>query len=50
MSAADLARQAGLPEERVSTVERGESIGDVHLYRRLARALRVDIEDLVPEP
>ncbi|KMO13924.1 helix-turn-helix transcriptional regulator [Methylobacterium platani] len=50
LSAAALARQADLPEEHVSAVERGESIGDVQLYRRLARALGVEIEDLVPDP
>ncbi len=49
LSAADLARRAGAPEENVSAIERGESIGDVQLYRRLARALGVEIEDLVPE-
>ncbi|SEO73408.1 DNA-binding transcriptional regulator, XRE-family HTH domain [Methylobacterium sp. ap11] len=49
MDAAELARQAGAPEEHVGAVERGESIGDVQLYRRLARALRVEIEDLVPD-
>ncbi|AWB19835.1 XRE family transcriptional regulator [Methylobacterium currus] len=50
LSAAQLARHAGVPEERLGAVERGESIGDVQLYRRLARALGVEIEDLVPEP
>ncbi|KMO44644.1 transcriptional regulator [Methylobacterium tarhaniae] len=49
LSVADLARQAGVPEERFSAVERGESIGDVQLYRRLARVLGVEIEDLVPD-
>jgi DNA-binding XRE family transcriptional regulator len=49
LSAAELARHAGVPEEHFSAVERGESIGDVQLYRRLARALGVEIEDLVPE-
>jgi hypothetical protein len=50
LSAAALARHAGVPEERLGAVERGESIGDVQLYRRLARALGIEIEDLVPEP
>ncbi|GJD60916.1 helix-turn-helix transcriptional regulator [Methylobacterium frigidaeris] len=49
LSAADLARQAGVPEERFSAVERGESIGDVQLYRQVARALGIEIEDLVPD-
>ncbi len=49
VSAAELARHAGVPEERLGALERGESIGDVQLYRRLARALRVEIEDLVPD-
>ncbi len=49
VSAADLAGQAGVSEEQVSAVERGENIGDVRLYRRLARALGVEIEDLVPD-
>jgi hypothetical protein len=29
-------------------VERGERLGDIHLYRKLAEELRIDIEDLVP--
>ncbi|SFV03727.1 DNA-binding transcriptional regulator, XRE-family HTH domain [Methylobacterium sp. 174MFSha1.1] len=49
LSPEELARHAGVPEERLGTVERGESIGDVQLYRRLARALGVEIEDLVPD-
>ncbi|QRE73656.1 helix-turn-helix transcriptional regulator [Methylobacterium aquaticum] len=49
VSATDLARQAGVPAEHLGAVERGESIGDVQLYRRLARALGVEIEDLVPD-
>lgn len=49
LSAADLARQTGVPAEHLGSVERGESIGDVQLYRRLARALGVEIEDLVPD-
>jgi DNA-binding XRE family transcriptional regulator len=49
VSTSDLARQAGVPEELVNAVERGESIGDVRLYRRLARALGIEIEDLVPD-
>ncbi|BCM85294.1 helix-turn-helix transcriptional regulator [Methylobacterium indicum] len=49
MDAAELARQAGVQEEQIDAVERGEIIGDVQIYRRLARALQVEIEDLVPD-
>jgi len=49
ISTTELARQANAPEKHLGAVERGESIGDVQLYRRLARALRVEIEDLVPD-
>ena len=47
VSTSDLARQAGVPEELVNAVERGESIGDVRLYRRLARALGAESETLM---
>ncbi|HEX8662397.1 MAG TPA: helix-turn-helix transcriptional regulator [Beijerinckiaceae bacterium] len=45
-----LAERVGVDLEALAAIEQGESLGDVHLYRRLAEELRVDIEDLVPNP
>ena len=45
-----LAERLGADTDSLAAVERGERLGDVHLYRRLAEELRVDMEDLVPAP
>jgi DNA-binding XRE family transcriptional regulator len=43
-----LAAAAGVSRDVLDEVERGEQLGNVHLYRRLADALRVDVDDLIP--
>jgi DNA-binding XRE family transcriptional regulator len=43
-----LAGRVGADLETLAAVDRGERVGDVRLYRRLAEELRVDMEDLVP--
>ena len=45
---AALGAAGGISQAYLAQIERGKRIGDVHLYRRLAGALRVDIEDLLP--
>ena len=45
-----LAERVSVDLEALTAVERGESLGDVHLYRKLAEELRVDMEDLIPDP
>jgi DNA-binding XRE family transcriptional regulator len=45
-----LAGRVGADLETLATIDRGERVGDVRLYRRLAEELRVDMEDLVPAP
>ncbi|MCP4564045.1 MAG: helix-turn-helix transcriptional regulator [Bosea sp.] len=44
-----LAADVGIKQGFLSEVEAGKKMGDPPLYRRLARALRVRMEDLVPE-
>ncbi|WP_375466406.1 helix-turn-helix domain-containing protein [uncultured Methylobacterium sp.] len=44
-----LAQDCGVPEAAVAAIERGEDIADPALYERLARALGIDTEDIVPE-
>jgi DNA-binding XRE family transcriptional regulator len=48
LSLDDLAERTGADLESLGAVERGERLGDVHLYQGLAQELRVDIEDLIP--
>ncbi len=44
-----LATDIGVSQNFLSDMERGKAIGDVVLYAKLARQLRVSIEDLVPD-
>jgi DNA-binding XRE family transcriptional regulator len=44
-----LAAAIGVSQNFLSDMERGKAIGDVVLYAKLARHLRVSIEDLVPD-
>jgi DNA-binding XRE family transcriptional regulator len=46
---AQLAAEVGVSQNFLSDLERSKAKGDVALYARLARALAVQIEDLVPE-
>ena len=43
-----LAGVAGISQAYVGQIEQGKRVGDVRLYRRLAGALGVAIEDLLP--
>ena len=43
-----LADRVGVSRSFLIKVERGERLGEVHLYRKLAEALNVMIDDLVP--
>jgi DNA-binding XRE family transcriptional regulator len=45
-----LAAMVGVSQPYMAQVEAGRRNGDVRLYARLAKALRVRIEDLVEEP
>jgi DNA-binding XRE family transcriptional regulator len=44
----ELARAGGISQAYLAQIEKGKRVGDVRLYRRLARTLRVEIEDLLP--
>lgn len=44
-----LARDVGVSQNFLSDVENGKAMGDVMLYAKLARRLKLSIEDLVPE-
>lgn len=44
-----LARQVAISQAFLAQIETRDRLGDVHLYARLAHALRVRIEDLVPD-
>lgn len=46
---AALAAIVGVAAPELARVESGEEVGDVRLYVRLAAALRLRIEDLVPD-
>lgn len=48
LTQADLAGAAGISQAYLAQIERGQRVGDVRLYARLADALRLKIEDLVP--
>jgi DNA-binding XRE family transcriptional regulator len=48
-TAAALARACGLAEEELSALEAGTRTADMTVYGRLARALGIDAEDLVPD-
>ncbi len=48
MSAADLAAASGVSAGQLATLEAGTSEPGLRLMARIARALRVDVDDLVP--
>ena len=43
----ELAEKAGLAQAYIAQIETGRRKGTVDVYKRLAEALRVDIDDLV---
>jgi DNA-binding XRE family transcriptional regulator len=47
LSLRELAARVGADRAVLAALEAGEEGGDIRLYRRLAEALRVEIEDLV---
>jgi DNA-binding XRE family transcriptional regulator len=44
-----LARDVGVSQNFLSDIENGKAMGDVMLYAKLARRLKLSIEDLIPE-
>lgn len=46
---ADLAARIGITQGFLSDIENGKKLGDIRLYRRLARALHVDLDDIAPD-
>jgi DNA-binding XRE family transcriptional regulator len=46
----DLARHAGISPALLSEIENGKKEGSIKTLAALARALRVDLDDLVPGP
>lgn len=49
LTQAALAAEAGVSQPYLAQIEAGKRTGDVRLYARLARILRVRMEDLVAE-
>lgn len=49
-SQAALARASGVNRVQIVDIEAGRSSGSVHTLRRLADALRVAVDDLIPAP
>ncbi|EIZ84941.1 phage-related transcriptional regulator [Methylobacterium sp. GXF4] len=49
MTVAALARDSGVPEGQLTTLETGAGTADPAVYERLARALDIAVEDLVPD-
>jgi DNA-binding XRE family transcriptional regulator len=49
LTQAALAAEAGVTQPYLAQIEKGIRTGDVRLYARLARTLRVRMEDLVAE-
>ncbi|MEJ0096832.1 MAG: helix-turn-helix transcriptional regulator [Bauldia sp.] len=47
LTQAALAKIAGITQAYLAQIEGAKRVGDVNLYRRLAVALRVDVEDLL---
>src|SRR3954453_11484929 len=45
----ELAERVGIDPNLLAKLERGESVADIYLYRKLAEALRLTVEDLIPE-
>lgn len=50
LTQAGLADQADLSQSYVAMIERGERTGRIDALRKIAAALRVDLDDLVVEP
>jgi DNA-binding XRE family transcriptional regulator len=48
VSGAKLAQLAGVPQSYISDIETGKKPGSVDAYRRLAGALDVQVDDLLP--
>ena len=46
---AQLAAEVGVSQNFLSDLERGKAKGDVRLYAKLARSLKLSIDDLAPE-
>jgi DNA-binding XRE family transcriptional regulator len=46
---AELAAEIGVSQNFLSDLERGKARGDVTLYAKLARSLKLSIDDLAPE-
>jgi len=44
-----LARDVGISQNFLSDIEKSKDMGDVMLYAKLARRLKISIEDLIPE-
>lgn len=49
MTVAALARDSAVPEGQLTTLETGAGTADPAVYERLARALDITVEDLVPD-
>lgn len=47
MSVSDLAAAAGISEVDLSEIENGKSTGSVEVLKRIAAALKVDLDDIV---
>ena len=45
----ELANRVGTDPGLLAKVERGECVGDIFLYARLAKALRLTADDLIPK-
>ena len=50
LTQAALSKTARISQAYLAQIEKGTRKGDVTLYQRLAAALQVDIEDLLPAP
>ncbi|WP_244498841.1 hypothetical protein [Methylobacterium sp. GXS13] len=49
MTVAAPARDSAVPEGQLTTLETGAGTADPAVYERLARALDIAVEDLVPD-
>jgi len=47
LSASDLATAAGISENELSEIESGKKTGSVNVLKRIAAALKVDLDDIV---
>jgi DNA-binding XRE family transcriptional regulator len=48
MTMTELAKAAGMSQPHLSDIENGKKTGSVDALKRIATALRVDLDDLVP--